>query len=187
MNKFIIPLHNKVKRLKVKHHVAYLIRNKRAKLDTDFVLTPNDKVIKKSNRIEKQLSDGGYELHDNVVVKTDRILLQRCQDGYDFFQTRLFEENDYRHLYRRYVKNNPLSTSKNTSIIRKQFVGIEDVHDTIKEIHQKQVNQYRLDLWLGYTLRNIENGEERKFLPSHNTSIFLERDVMYNLLYYITP
>ena len=131
VNQFIIPLHNRAKRLKVQHYVAYLIRNKRARLDTDFVLTPNDRVIKKSKRIEKQLRDGGYGLDDNVVVKTDRMLVQECQDGYDYFQTRFFEENDYRHQYRRYVKNNPLSTSKNTSVIRKQFVGIEDVHKTI--------------------------------------------------------
>ena len=83
------------------------------------------------------MRDGGHGLDDNVVVKSDRLLVQ---EWYDYFQTRLFEENDDRHQYRRYVKNNPLSTSKNTSVIRKQFVGIEDVHDTIIEIHQNQVH-----------------------------------------------
>lgn len=41
-----------------KYLLQILVQNKPARLDKDFILTANDKIIKKSKRIEKQFRDG---------------------------------------------------------------------------------------------------------------------------------
>ena len=43
------------------------------------------------------------------------------------------------------------------------------MRDTIRRVHQKLTLQYRLDIWLGYTL---DTNESRDYLPSYNTGIF---------------
>lgn len=178
INQFLIPLHNKAKRLKLEQRIAYLIRRKRARLDINYVLTLGNKVIRKTPKMESQLKDGGYELVDNVIVKADRVLLQECQD-YEYYLNRLFDEGGQRERqlnFNRYLRKHPLRTpSKTTSIQRQQFIGMDDVHNTLRNIHQQQVNQYRLDIWFGYKLMNIETGEFRDYTPSYNTSAFFEK------------
>jgi hypothetical protein len=174
INQFLIPLHNKAKRIKVEQNIAYMIRRKRARLDKEYLLTPKNKIIKKTNKIVKQLNEGGYNIERNgVVVKTEHQLYVECQDKYDFFQEgKLFKENRVLE-YERYVRKHKIKTpSKTTSITRLQFNGIDELHETLKQIHQRQTNQYRLDIWLGYKLRNIETGLEREFIPSYNCSLF---------------
>jgi hypothetical protein len=70
------------------------------------------------------------------------------QNKYDFFQEgTLFKGN--RVL--RYVRKHEIKTpSKTASIARLQLNGINELHDTLKQIHQRQTNQYMLDIWLGY-------------------------------------
>ena len=81
-----------------------------------------------------------------------------------------------RRIYSRfYLKNNPYQPNSNkVEYTRHLFVDMNDLQEHIKAIHQYQKLQFRFDLQVGLTLRNIQTGELRSYYPSLNTSFFYE-------------
>jgi hypothetical protein len=74
-----------------------------------------------------------------------------------------------------YLKNNPYQPkSTKVEYTRHLFVDMNDLQEHIKAIHQDQKLQYRFDLQVGLTLRNIQTVELRSYYPSLNTSFFYE-------------
>ena len=70
---------------------------------------------------------------------------------------------------KKYPYNSPSVSMKYS---RHLYINIEDLHNSIKELHQKQKLQYRFDIQFGTTLRDVQTGESRHYYPSSNTSFY---------------
>jgi hypothetical protein len=178
VSQFIVPL-NKAKRLKVGQLLVYEIRRKRVKLEEGYLLNKQNKIIKASKKMKADLERAGYDLSDRIIRDRQSILPNieffNVEDNYNF---KLFENPKKQQdliKYNKFLKKNPIKfPSKKTAVERNRFQGYEDMRNSIKQMHYKQKNEYRLDIWIGYTLRNIDTGEARYYLPYTNTSIFQE-------------
>ena len=71
-DEIVILKHNRSKRLKVSQSIAYLIRRKRARLDDGYLLTPNGRIIKRTDNRVSNFIKAGYAIEDNVISKIEK-------------------------------------------------------------------------------------------------------------------
>ena len=187
VTKYIKVANNKRRRLRLEQFVTYLDPRKRVKIDEAYLLTPLNKLIKKTDKLVKDLVDAGYDVNDGVIKKVRININLEYNDYEDYYNPSIFFEGDNREeireiiLYNRHVKRNPIKyPSRRTAVIRKRFTGIEHMQREIRTLHQKQTCQYRFDVWVGYSLRNIETGEASEYLPSYHTSLFPDGSPLIN-------
>ena len=94
INQFIIPRHNRSKRLKVSQSIANLIRRKRARLDDGYLLTPNGRIIKRTDNRVSDFIKAGYAIENNVIIKletNDPICYEVEYE--DFYYPGMFDQN----------------------------------------------------------------------------------------------
>jgi hypothetical protein len=131
-------------------------------LNKGYLLTPKRKIIEATTQVLRHFKSR-YVVKNSVAKRRRLNPIKEEAEEHFYYNPKLFQEWEETPLF---------GVSKKSTCSRFKYSGIEELHNKIRELHHKQKNQYRFDIWFGYSLYYLETESEMHYLPGHNTSFY---------------